>query len=554
MNFMKHRKLIVIIGSVLAVAVLAVVGYSIFGARSGAGANTITVAPTDLTEQVTMTGKVKAADEVDLAFERGGRVVAVPVAVGDTVKRGALLAAVDASDAGAASKEADAALASAQIALEKMKRPPEAIDLMTAKDAVASASDAKDKAASDLNKDYDGAYSAIFDTYLDLQTITSGLRDVLHGTNLNPGQDNIDFYADLVKVTDPNADAYRASTEASYEAAVASVDRSYADFKAAGPAPAPEVTAKLLSETYDTDKLVSDAVKSANDLIGFYLTDLTKNQLLNTVNVPPAVPEASAELSGFANEANAHFAALSGAQTAIHAGSDGLAVAARSLTEKQEALDKLVAGAEDIDIRAQQTRVDAAQAADAAAHSEAAKTALIAPFDGTISQVNVSIGELASPGAPAVAMVSNARYEIDALVSEADIAKVAVGASATVTLDTFGSGENFAATVTAVQPAETIVNNIGAYGIKLQFVNDDSRIKSGMTANIFITTGVRKAVLALPASAIITSGADKFVFVDNGSSKSVKTPVTVGITAEDGRVEIVSGLKAGDKVVTYGNN
>jgi len=84
--------------------------------------------------------------------------------------------------------------------------------------------------------------------------------------------------------------------------------------------------------------------------------------------------------------------------------------------------------------------------------------------------------------------------------------------------------------------------------------NLDRALKSGMTANIFITTGVRKAVLALPASAIITSGADKFVFVDNGSSKSVKTPVTVGITAEDGRVEIVSGLKAGDKVVTYGNN
>ena len=108
--------------------------------------------------------------------------------------------------------------------------------------------------------------------------------------------------------------------------------------------------------------------------------------------------------------------------------------------------------------------------------------------------------------------------------------------------------------MTEVDPAETIVNGIGAYGIKLQFVHDDSRIKSGMTANIFITTGVRKAVLALPASAIITSGSDKFVFVDNGSSKPVKTPVTVGITGDDGRVEIVSGLKAGDKVVTYGSN
>jgi len=96
------------------------------------------------------------------------------------------------------------------------------------------------------------------------------------------------------------------------------------------------------------------------------------------------------------------------------------------LSEKQEALTKLEAGAEDIDIRAQQTSVDAAQAAANAARNEVAKMSLLAPFDGTISRVNISVGEMAAPAAPAVSMVSNSNYEIDALVSEADIAKVAV--------------------------------------------------------------------------------------------------------------------------------
>jgi len=77
-----------------------------------------------------------------------------------------------------------------------------------------------------------------------------------------------------------------------------------------------------------------------------------------------------------------------------------------------------------------------------AARNEVAKMSLLAPFDGTISNVNVSVGEMASPGAPAVSMVSNSNYEIDTLVSEADIAKVAVGENAGVTLDTFGSGVN----------------------------------------------------------------------------------------------------------------
>jgi HlyD family secretion protein len=554
MNIMKRPNKIFIISSVLVVAALAVAGFLVFSARSGSSSNSFTVTKTDLTEQVTVTGKVKAADEVDLAFELSGRVVSVPVQVGDKVKRGDLLAAIDATDAKAASQEADAALASAQIALEKMERPPEAIDLMTAQDAVASANDAKNNTASDLNEDYDSAYSAVSDTYLDLQTIISGLRDILHGSDLNPGQDNIDFYTDLINVTDPNADTYRASTEAAYEAASAAVNSSYADFKAAGPTPAPEVTAKLLAETYDTDKLVSDAVKNAGDLIDFYTTDLTKNQLLNTVTVPPVATAASAELIGFSTEANGHFVALAGAQTAIQAGSDADAVAARTLAEKQEALDKLVAGAEDIDIRAQETRVDEAQAAAAAARSEVAKTALIAPFDGTLSQVNISVGELASPGAPAVSMVSNSRYEIDALVSESDIAKVAVGDASSVTLDTFGNGEIFDAVVTEVDPAETVENGIGAYGVKLQFVKDDARIRSGMTANVSIETSKHANVLAVPASAIITRGTDKFVLVVNGAAKPVETTVTVGITGTNGLVEIVSGLKAGDRVMTFGSN
>ena len=550
MNIMKHRKKIIAIGSVLIVAVLAVVGYSVFGARSGLGAGSFVVAPTDLTELVKTTGKVKAADEVDLAFERGGRVVAVPVAVGETVKRGTPLAALDASDAMAASEQAAAALSSAQIALEKMKRPPEALDLMEANDAVSAASDAKDKAATDLAKSYDNAASASASALLDMRTVVPGLKDILHSNDLNAGQDNIDYYADTARVYDASADAYRLAAEDSFQAAQTSFDNAAADLNASGSTPDAALIKKLVAGSYDAAKLVADAAKAAGDLVNLYIGKLTEKQIA----VPPIASAASATVAGYVAKMNNDFSALSAASSAITSFEDASTASARALSEKQEALAKLQAGAEDIDIRAQQTRVDEARAAANEANGELAKTALYAPFDGTVSQVNISVGELAGAGAPAVSLLSNAHYEIDAFVSEADIAKVAVGSKATETLDTFGSGENFDAVVTEVDPAETIVNGIGAYGIKLQFVHDDSRIKSGMTANIFITTGVRKAVLALPASAIITSGSDKFVFVDNGSSKPVKTPVTVGITGDDGRVEIVSGLKAGDKVVTYGSN
>jgi len=548
-----NNKIFIMIGAVAVAAGLFILGYSFLGAKNGSALMSVVIAPTDLIQDVSLSGKVKAAQEVDMAFERSGRVVRVPVAAGDAVKRGAVLAVLDGSAASAASEQASAALSAAQIALEKMKRPPEALDLLQAQNAVSAAGDAKTKAASDLDQAYDNSYNAVSDTFFDLQKIASGLRDVLHGNDLNPGQDNIDFYADSAKATDPSADAYRASTETAYQAAIASVNASLADFKAAGPTPDNATVEKLVAETYATDKLAGDAVKNAGDLIDLYTADLTKEKKSNPAPIPAAATAARAALSGFAALANGHFTALAAEQTAIQAGGDAVAATARALNEKTEALAKLEAGAEDIDLRAQQTRVDQAQAAYDAARGEVAKMTLLAPFDGTISRVDVSAGEMAVPGVSAVAMVSSARYEIDALVSEADIAKISVGAKAAVTLDTFGN-ENFDAVVTAVDPAATIANGVGAYGIKLQFAADDARIKSGMTANVLIETGLRKNVLTVPESAIITRGASKFVLIDNGSAKPVETPVTEGIAGANGLVEITSGLKAGDKVVTFGNN
>jgi len=551
---MKNKNIFIIIGGVILAIVIAAGGYFILGRTAKTGFNTVVVAPAALTETVTMNGKVKAAAEVDLAFERGGRVVSVPVSAGGVVKRGALLASLDASDAQTAAAQADAALSAAQIALEKMKRPPEAIDLLKAQDAVAASQDANAKAATDLGSAYDGAYSVVSDTFLDLQTALAGLHDILHNSDLNPGQDNIDYYADLINHTDPTAAANdRLSAESSYQAAAASLAGAYADFKAAGAAPDKTTVTKLLTETYATDKLASDAIKSAGNLLDLYAADLTKNDALHPVTISPVVTAARAALSGYAAQANGHFAALSGAQTQIQAAVNNVAAMARALSESQTALTKLQAGAEDIDLAAQQTRVDAAAAAAQAAHDALAKTALRAPFDGTVSSVNVSVGEMAGAGVPAVAMVSNSNYEIDAFVSEADVAKVAVGQQATVTLDAYGAGSSFAAAVVAIDPAETTVGNVGAYGFKLQFVGNDPRIKSGMTANISLVAAARQNALSVPASAIITRGTGKFVLVDTGAKTPTETAVTVGLATADGRVEIISGLKAGDKVVTFGN-
>ena len=133
---------------------------------------------------------------------------------------------------------------------------------------------------------------------------------------------------------------------------------------------------------------------------------------------------------------------------------------------------------------------------------------------------------------------------------EADIAKVAVGNGSLVTLDAYGRDVVFEAKVVAVDPAETIVDGVATYKVTFQFVKNDERVKSGMTANIDIKSASRENVIAVPQRAIIRKNGDQFVRIADGESfREVK--VETGLRGSDGNIEIISGINEGDKVITF---
>jgi len=145
-----------------------------------------------------------------------------------------------------------------------------------------------------------------------------------------------------------------------------------------------------------------------------------------------------------------------------------------------------------------------------------------------------------------------ANFEIQTYVSEADIAKIKVGQPAIISLDAYGNQTKFDATVTAVDPAETIANGFPTYKTTLQFVKEDERIKSGMTANVGISTATKLNVVIIPVSAIISKNNDKFVLVDTGQPSPDQRKIETGLVGDNGQVEVISGLGQGDRVVNFG--
>jgi len=145
--------------------------------------------------------------------------------------------------------------------------------------------------------------------------------------------------------------------------------------------------------------------------------------------------------------------------------------------------------------------------------------------------------------------MSNAQFQIEANIPEADIAKVKPGQTANVTLDAYGPDVLFHASVVSVDPAETIVDGVPTYKTTFQFEGTDARIKSGMTANIDIQGQMHENVLSVPQRAVVNHNGKKYVTIKTGKNTTKEVVVSLGLRGSDGAIEITDGLSVGDEVV-----
>ena len=120
-----------------------------------------------------------------------------------------------------------------------------------------------------------------------------------------------------------------------------------------------------------------------------------------------------------------------------------------------------------------------------------------------------------------------------------------------MTFDAFGT-ETFSGKVFYIDPAETITQGVVDYKIKVAFDTPDARMKSGLTANLDIQTKSDANALILPQYAILVNDSGTFVETLDAKKAVVTTPVTLGIQDENGNVEVLTGVTAGEQVLNIG--
>lgn len=200
---------------------------------------------------------------------------------------------------------------------------------------------------------------------------------------------------------------------------------------------------------------------------------------------------------------------------------------------------------------AQKALVRKAEALNRAAQIKVGETYIYAPISGMIIKRNVDLGEIAIYNTT-VLTVAEGEMEIEADVPESDIIKISLGQSADISFDAFPVDVIFKAQITEIEPASTVIQDVVYYKVKLKLQNFDERIKAGMSCDVDVRTAEQNNVVAIPLRAVKADGDKKYVEIlkDEKNNITEKVFVTTGLEGDDGIVEIKSGLKGGEKVIT----
>lgn len=193
-------------------------------------------------------------------------------------------------------------------------------------------------------------------------------------------------------------------------------------------------------------------------------------------------------------------------------------------------------------------KIKQAQAEVASIVAQINERTIRAPFSGVVSKMDIKKGEIAESGKVITGVVSSDAYEVVVEVPEVDVVNLQAGLPAEITLDAYGDDVIFPGTILSVDPAETKVDGVSVYRAKASFTQTDTRIRSGMTANVLILKEKKDSVLKIPTRFIEKDETGQFVMVENGENMD-KVYITTGLHGSDGSVEVLTGLKSGDVIM-----
>lgn len=182
----------------------------------------------------------------------------------------------------------------------------------------------------------------------------------------------------------------------------------------------------------------------------------------------------------------------------------------------------------------------------ASAEKQLGRTVLRAPFNGIVSERHVNPGDNVSPGSPLFAVVDPTSLRLEAQVPVASLGALKVGTAVPFAIDGVGD-RNFQGRITRINPA--VDPATGQVRITVALPNKAGRLVAGLFAQGRVAVESRDGIV-IPAAAIDRRGLRPTVTrIERGVAKRIEIAIGIEDLSID-RIEVTSGLAAGDTVIT----
>lgn len=191
-------------------------------------------------------------------------------------------------------------------------------------------------------------------------------------------------------------------------------------------------------------------------------------------------------------------------------------------------------------------RIEQARAEIAGAQVQAGYARITAPISGIVIAKSIEVGATAMPGAPLLTIEDGSHYRLEAGVEESQLRRVKLRGEARVRIDALG-GELLPATVGEIVPAADPSSR--TYTVKLD-LPAQPLLRSGLYGTAQFASGERQGI-TIPQGALVQRGQLTGVFVVDKENVARFRIVKSG-KASGERIEILSGVQAGERVVTVG--
>jgi len=494
-----------IIWTVLVLVIAVPITYKIIkGSDNSANTVTETVKKQDIERTVLATGQVVSSTDLELSFKSSGVVQRVNVKEGDKVKSGDILTTLDQKDQLASLTSARGSLASANANYQKVISGASSEEVTVAQVTLSNAKNVLENTKKQQQVLVDNSYKAL----------------------LNGSLSAIASSANSGSVAATVSGTYNGTEQGVYKISIYATGNGL----------------RFQVNGLESGDGIVDSSPQPIGTRGLYILFSSNSVPTNniwTITIP------NTQSPNYITYYNSY-------QSSIETQRSQVSSAENSVAAAQAALDLRKAQARPADVQAAQAQILSASGQVQSAVSSLENTIIRSPANGTITQVDVKVGELASALKPLMVLQDVGNLHVEANVSEANIADLKTGQVVDITFDALGSDRHFTGVVQTVNPASTVISGVVNYKV-VATIDAIQEVKPGMTANMSVLIDKKPSVLAVALRAVIVRDGKKFIRVIDDTKKKTyhEVEIKTGLEADRGLVEIISGVSEGTEVVTF---